>query len=102
MCIYDIIPLCKDDSIIVTEHFLTRCKERNITYAEAKEAIVNGTIIEIYENAYPYPSCLILGYTFQNRILHIVVAVTENKLWFITVYEPSLNNWQPDFKNRKE
>ncbi len=36
--------LCKDATIEVTQHILTRCRQRNITYEEVKEVIWDGDI----------------------------------------------------------
>ena len=102
MQIETIREMCSDDKIIVTQHFVIQCKARDILYSEVKEVIQNGTIIEEYLNSYPYPSCLVFGYTVNNRALHVVVGVTETNLWFITAYEPSLTYWESDFIHRKE
>ena len=57
--------MCNDDSIIVTRHFVSQCKAREILYSEVKQVILNGRIIEEYLNSYPYPSCLVFGYTIS-------------------------------------
>lgn len=102
MTIEEVKKKCKDSSIEVTAHMLQRLQMRNISYHEIKEALINGEIIEDYPEDYPYPSCLVLGYTIKKRILHVVVGIGENKLWFITAYEPDLEQWSADFKCRKE
>lgn len=45
---------------------------------------------------------LILGFTNDNRPLHIVVAIDnfEKYIWIITVYEPSRNKWDETFSKR--
>ena len=101
MNINDIKKLCNDKDIEVTSHILSRCYQRNISYTDIKHAIFNGTIIEQYENDYPYPSCLVLGKTTTNKILHVVVGIGNNKLWLITAYEPSLDKWNKDMKTRR-
>ena len=47
---------CKDNLIEVTAHILLRFQQRNITYEEIKQVILNGEIIEDYPDDYPYPS----------------------------------------------
>ena len=101
MEINDIKSLCNDRNIEVTSHFLNRCYERGITYSDIKYVILTGTIIEHYEDDYPYPSCLICGKTINNRILHVVVGIGDNKLWLITAYQPSLDKWYEDRKTRR-
>ena len=102
MNITEIKARCRDDLIEVTQHILIRCQQRNITYKEIKEAIVNGEIIEEYPDDYPYPSCLVLGYTIKNRVLHVVVGISDTRIWLITAYEPSIEQWNSDFKVRKD
>lgn len=94
--------LCKDVTIEVTQHILMRCQQRNITYEEIKEVIQNGEIIEEYPSDYPYPSCLILGMTIEGRIIHVVVGVAEDCLWLITAYEPDPEQWNSEYRMRKE
>ena len=43
-----------------TRHCLNRINQRNIAIIDIKQAILNGKIIECYDNDYLYPSCLIL------------------------------------------
>ena len=102
MDIEKIREMCRDESIEMTSHCLLRLQQRNIRFAEIKEAVRNGEIIEEYPNDYPYPSCLILGYTNDKKVLHIVVGLGETKLWLITVYKPDINQWSSDYKSRKE
>ena len=102
MNITEIKARCRDDLIEVTQHILIRCQQRNITYKEIKAAIVNGEIIEEYPDDYPYPSCLVLGYTIKNRVLHVVVGISDTRIWLITAYEPSIEQWNSDFKVRKD
>ena len=45
---------------------------------------MHGEIIEEYPNDFPYPSCLILGKTTDNRIIHVVVGMNDTKLYLIT------------------
>lgn len=94
--------MCEDDLIEVTAHILLWFQQRNILYSEIKEAIMSGEIIEEYPEDYPYPSCLVFGYTLQNRTLHVVVGIGETKLWLITAYQPDPEQWSEDLKKRKE
>lgn len=94
--------LCKDSTIEVTQHILMRCQQRNISYEEIKEVLKSGEIIEEYPDDYPYPSCLILGMTLNERKIHVVVGISENKLWLITAYDPDPMQWDVALKKRKE
>lgn len=101
MNIDDLRELCHDESIEMTRHVLDRCLQRNIKYADVKNCILNGEIIENYPDDYPYPSCLVLSIMTQQP-LHIVVGLGENKLWIITAYYPNPKKWAEDYKTRRE
>ena len=102
MNIAKIISFCTDENIEVTDHILRRLQTRKIKYSELKEAICNGEIIEDYPDDYPFPSCLILGKTIRERWLHVVVGLSDRKLWFITAYEPDPEKWSEDFRERRK
>ena len=102
MDIWQIRNKCYDNNIEITQHMLYRIHQRNISYKEIKEVIMNGRIIEDYPNDFPYPSCLVLGLTLKKRTLHVVVGIGENKLWLITAYEPDPSKWNIDFDKRKD
>ena len=59
-------------------------------------------IIEQYPDDYPYPSCLILGMSIEDKYLHVVIGNHESDLFLITAYFPSFDKWESDFKTRKE
>jgi hypothetical protein len=95
--IEDIKTYCTDDTIVLTEHLLTRMRQRQIRFADIKHAISNGEIIEQYPTDYPFPSCLING---EN--MHIVCSIGESCLYIITAYRPSSEKWEADGRKRKE
>jgi hypothetical protein len=88
---------CADDVIVLTEHLLTRMKQRNIRYEDIKLAIATGEIIEHYPNDYPFPSCLI-----NADNIHIVCSIGDGHLFIITAYRPSPEQWEAGGKKRKE
>ncbi len=92
----------EERNIYWTKHCLDRLNQRNISIADIKTAIKNGKIIEYYYDDYPYPSCLILGYNLNNRILHIVCGISNNLLHIITAYYPDTNKWENDMKTRRK
>ncbi len=94
--------LCKESSIIWSQHVATRCLQRGIKTADIENCILSGEIIEEYPDDYPYCSYLILGLTIKNQFLHVVCGIGDNKLWIITAYFPSLDKWEPSFIKRKE
>jgi hypothetical protein len=91
--IEDIRLLCTDDTIVLTEHLLTRMRQRQIRLQDIKYAIEKGEIIKQYPTDYPFPSCLIYG---EN--IHIVCSIGEGRLYIITAYRPSPEQWDAEGK----
>ena len=94
--------LIKEERIRWTNHVMVRLLQRNITQSDVEYALLNGEIIEEYEDSYPYPSCLVYGINLDNKVLHIVCGSNEEELWIITAYYPDNTEWQNDLKTRKE
>lgn len=97
-----IIKYVKNEKIRWTNHLMIRLSQRNIAQIDIEHAILNGEIIEEYQQDYPYPSCLILGKTCDNQIIHVVCGLGEEELWIITAYYPNEDEWQDNLKIRKE
>lgn len=93
--------LCAKGNLRWTMHIMTRLLQRGISLDDVTNAIMSGEIIEDYPDDYPYPSCLILGRDKNNQALHTVCGTSENELWLITAYRPSLEFWAEDLKTRK-
>ena len=93
---------CHDETIILTRHLTLRCSERDLSYDDIKQTILNGEIVEQYPDDYPYPSCLIAGFAVDNKHIHVVCGMGEIELHLITVYYPDIEEWTDDFKIRKE
>lgn len=67
----------------------------NLTISEVREAILNGLILEQYEDTGRGDSCLVVGFTNDGKPIHIVCGERKDKVVIITVYIPSA----PKFKN---
>jgi hypothetical protein len=83
-----------------TDHIMKRLMQRNISMDDVEYALMYGEIIEQYPSDYPYPSCLVLGYTKDNMHLHVVCGTNQVELWLITAYYPNSSEWTEDFKQR--
>jgi hypothetical protein len=94
--------LCTDQSLLMTKHAVTRIRERSISLRDIKMAIQNGEVIAQYPDDYPYPSCLVLGYSTPAKPLHVVTGIANASLWIITAYFPDKTKWEEDYKTRKE
>lgn len=79
--------------VYYTKHFLNRIHKRDISIDNIKLAMQNGKIIEYYYEDFPHPSCLILGYTFENTVIHIVCGIEKDMLYMITAYYPEDEKW---------
>jgi hypothetical protein len=99
--ISDIRALAAGKQIVWTEHLSLRLRERNIKRSDIIYCIENGEIIEQYPDAYPFPACLIFVMMTDNKPIHTAVGIGGGKLFIITVYEPTLDEWENDCKTRK-
>lgn len=95
--------LCEnEDNIIITQHTLSRCIQRNIKVDEILQTIQNGEIIEQYPDDYPYPSCLVFGISNSGKVIHVVCATDNKSVWIITAYIPNTIKWEKDLKTRRK
>ncbi|RRD93531.1 DUF4258 domain-containing protein [Clostridiales bacterium COT073_COT-073] len=88
-------------NILWSAHCLERMHSRKITRNEVKECIKAGEILEDYPNDFPHPSCLIYGLTKGNKVLHVVLGLTNIGITIITVYEPNNIIFNDDLKTRR-
>ena len=102
MNIKDVANLCNASALRWTNHILGRIFHRGISMSDIKNVLVNGEIIEQYPTDYPFPSCLILGYTEAGKALHIVCGSNGIELWLITAYFPDQNEWSDDYSQRRK
>jgi hypothetical protein len=100
--IEDIQAMFDGKAVKYSLHFWKRRQERIIKHSEVKQALLTGKIIEECPDDEPLPSVLILGYTNEGKPLHVAVGVSDDKICLITVYEPTLDIWEDDFKTKKE
>jgi len=79
-----------------------KLRERKIEMQEIEGAVSVGEIIEAYSDDPRGPSCLIFGFAHQGRPLHVVCGnLMAEKILVITAYEPSLEEWEEDWKTRR-
>ena len=87
----------------LSKHAVDQSIVRNIQIIEIKEAISQGQVIEDYTNDKYGASCLISGFTTNNRPLHIQCSYPERPLIkIITIYQPSTQRWNNNFTKRKK
>lgn len=102
MDIHKIQTLFQNRFVKWSTHCLERMQERDILRDDVISCVLRGEIIEDYPNDFPYPSCLIFGYTTQDKVLHIVIGVDETTAYVITAYYPSTDKFEADLRTRKE
>jgi hypothetical protein len=88
----------------LTKHATIVRLERGITTNDMERALLAGEVIEVYPDATPYPSCLVLGWLTSSDPLHMVCSRSELEpaLRIVTVYEPEDALWQGDYKTRRD
>ena len=89
------------ENYVITMHSRRRMVERGIRLRDVINAAARGEIIEQYPDDFPFPSCLILGFTVSGKVLHIVVSLSEGHIYLITAYYPSEKEWEPDMRTRR-
>jgi hypothetical protein len=84
-----------------SRHAVDQTLRRNIGVAEIRQAASRADMIEDYPDDKYGPSCLLLGYTDANRLIHVHCSYPDRSLIkLITVYEPDATLWI-DFRIRK-
>lgn len=88
--------------VVFSGHAIQRIFERGISRDDALIVIAQGETIAEYSDDKPYPSRLVLGF-LEGKPLHVVLASDEaaGVCIVVTVYEPTLEQWNSDFRTRK-
>lgn len=97
----DLRKLNKAENYAITEHARARLIERSITLTDVICCVANGEIIEQYESDKPLPSCLVLGMSLLKRYLHVVISHDDEFIYLITAYFPDKQQWESDFRTRR-
>lgn len=84
------------------QHSSERCRQRGIKKCDIRNAVMTGEIIEQYPDDFPFPSCLIRGFSSKDSIIHVVMSDEGTGSRIITAYFPDAEKWDDDFRIRKE
>lgn len=60
-----------------------------LTLDEVEEVLLNGIVLESYEDTGRGESCLVAGHTHGGKPIHVVVGIRGNAVIVITVYIPT-------------
>jgi len=90
------------ERLVFSAHAVQRMFQRGIRRDQVKSVIVGGEVIAEYPGDSPYPSRLMFR-VVGGRPIHVVVALDEDgrTCIVVTAYIPGLDQWQPDFRNRR-
>lgn len=64
--------------------------------------VTMGEVVEDYPKDVRGHSCLLLGFGYESRPVHVVCSPKDDYLAIITAYLPEQAEWSPDFKRRRE
>ena len=81
--------LVRSRQYVYSLHADLELKAENLTFAQVRSALINGTILEQYPDTGRGESCLIVGLA-DDLPLHIVCGWWGEKMVIITAYIPRL------------
>ncbi len=90
--------------ILWSRHAINELINENLTRHSVEAALVSCQVIEDYPRHHrPLPDCLVLSWLVEGRPIHAVVAIdeTQERLFVVTVYQPSPEEWNDDWRTRK-
>lgn len=93
----------KEGSFEWRKHTLIRLAQLGISQDIVLKVILEGEVIKDYPEDKPFPSSLIFK-MIESEPYHVVVSfdIESRKAYIITVYEPTLDKFEPDFKTRRK
>lgn len=85
------------------KHTLQRIAERHILQQEVIQVLLSGEVVREYLDDRPFPSALVFDW-IADRPVHVVVSYDKmvDLAYVITVYEPSLDVFEDDFKTKRK
>lgn len=88
--------------LIFRVHAIEIMFQREIDDSDVRHVLDEGEEIETYPEDEPYLSRLVLGWRGE-RPIHVVAADDNEggETFIITVYEPTLDLWEPGFRERR-
>jgi len=84
----------RNDAFEYSEHAVTQSILRNITVQEVREAFETAESIEDYPTDKYGPSLLLVGFTRNQRPIHIQCSYPSRPIVkIVTLYEPDAQRW---------
>ncbi|NOZ05210.1 MAG: DUF4258 domain-containing protein [Chloroflexi bacterium] len=91
--------------ILWSRHGIVELVNEGWSRAPLEEGLQNCVVIEDYPTLHRrLPDCLVLGWLKTGEPFHAVIAIdgVNERLFVVTVYEPSLEEWEDDWQTRKQ
>ncbi len=93
-----------NEKIYWSLHAVKKLRVDRLRKTPVENSLKNCIIIEDYsaENR-PFPDCLALGFIGADPV-HSVIAIGRDfdRIFIVTVYRPSAERWENDWKTRKK
>ncbi len=90
--------------VLWSRHATVELVNENWNRGAVEVALITSEVIEDYPTLHrPLPDCLVLGTMPSGEPIHAVIAIDTqaNKLFVVTIYCPSLEEWENDWRTRK-
>jgi hypothetical protein len=89
-------------NLFFSDHAVGRMFERSISEEDIEHVLAHGEVIEEYPDDRPDPAFLLFA-MMADRPLHVVIGLNESeqRCTVITLYEPDVRKFEPDFKTRR-
>ena len=93
---------CSNNHIRWSTQAASRIQQRGILRIDVINCIMHDEIIEDYPTDYPHPSCLVFGYSVDDKIIHVVAGYDGKYMFIITAYFPNTDKFLEDLKTRRK
>lgn len=70
----------------------------NLFISDIEEAMLNGRILEYYENTGRGESCLVVGFADNGKPVHVICGESGDWLVIVTVYIPTPPKFKTPFE----
>lgn len=87
-----------------SRHAIAEMVQDRLIRLEVEKALEDCEVFEDYPPRYrPLPDCLVLGFLQNTQPIHAVIAIDEarDRIFVVTVYRPSRERWEDDWRTRK-
>jgi hypothetical protein len=90
--------------VVWSQHAIAELVADDLARRQVEQALSACEVIEDYPVlGCPLPDCLVLGWLSSGESLHAVIAIDaeRDRILVVTVYLPSEEEWEHDWRTRK-